>query len=396
MVTPSVIITETENGFKVTDNTDYSSEQIIGSYTLYDYTSTIPATNSEFETTLISAGGTVIFNDFVSIHTDGLGNIHNAEEVYNHIVETVNEGSFDVKARLNKDNSTSFRAWKVEFYTFDQNLENAIVNVTSTLTPNITTDLTGTNTITFRNLSIINPKESYEDVGGIAQVDTIKFNYPKYTIGETITLSFCEQNIIYDVTTEDVECIIPEIVNLINAGVDGDKWYTLEAKMVGNDELVITQTNIGVPFSVSIAYSDNLSIDPFTLENTTPNTPSMTVPTLTSIDSYEFIETDRGGKYIVSLSIGSVCDYNTTTIEYYSWVFDKEQLDCCFNAKLIKDTCCAKTTEQIINTSALRNVIYGISVAERESFDPTDIQKLINLGYDMCDGCGCNGGCGGC
>ena len=77
---------------------------------------------------------------------------------------------------------------------------------------------------------------------------------------------------------------------------------------------------------------------------------------------------------------------------------DKKELDCCFNKKLLSETCCAKTDEKIIETSALRNIIYGIEIGERDKIDPDKIQLLVDLGYDMCDDCGCGGtgDCGGC
>tara|TARA_R110000851_G_scaffold331455_2_gene505593 strand:- start:223 stop:1404 length:1182 start_codon:yes stop_codon:yes gene_type:complete len=389
MVTPSINITETDNGFLVTDNTDYSSQQIIGSYEFFDYTSGLPSLNTEYNTTIITVGAETVFDDFVAFHTDGSGNIHDAEVAYNHIIETVNEGDFTVKARLNKNSSTSFRVWQLEFYTFDNTKLGEVITVTSTLSPSVIVDLAGLNEITFRNLIIINPNEEYEDIGGVAQVNTVLFNYSKYVLDDVITMTFCDQTIEYTITNVETDCIIPDLVDLINNGVDGDNWYTLQAQMVGDDSMTITQTNIGNPFSMVTTYSDVALLNPFTEETTTPNTPSLVVPTLTSVDSYEFTEYERGGKFIVSLTIGDVCDSNTTTITYFSWVWDKKQLDCCFNKKLLAETCCAKTEEKILESSALRNVIYGIEVAERDNFDPEDIQKLIDFGWDQCDGCGC-------
>ena len=65
MVTPSVNITSTEDGFLIEDNTDYSSQQLIGTYAFFDYTSGLPLFNTAYNTTIINVGVETVLNDLI-------------------------------------------------------------------------------------------------------------------------------------------------------------------------------------------------------------------------------------------------------------------------------------------------------------------------------------------
>lgn len=397
MVTPSFSIQETDKGFSVTDTTDYSSEQYIGTYALNDYTTNPSLTpNTVFKTTIINVAGTEIFNSAIEYRSDGTGDIIDSEQAYNYIVEQINESGTQYKARLNKNGSTAWRTWRLEIYSFDVATDGHSIAVAVTggnLIP-LTTNFTGTPSgITFRNLLVLDPKGEVYDLGGTAQVTTIKFNYTSYLEGSIITLSFCNDSIVYTVVNTDTDCIIADLIALLDTQDVNLAYYTINADKDGQS-IVLTQTSVGVPFSVTISTDDTVVVDPFTVSETIANVPTMSLPTnATEGEVVEVEELDKGGKYTVSMTIGSVCDNGTTTQDYYSWVYDNIQLDCCFDKMATKETCCAATTEQILKTSTLRNVIYGIEVAKRDNEDPAKIQSLYDLGWDSCD---CNPCCSDC
>jgi hypothetical protein len=389
MVTPSFSIKETEKGFAVTDTTDYSTAQYIGTYALNDYTVTAtPTPNTVFKTTLITIDSTVVFNDVVEYGSDGTGNFTNAEEVYNYIIEVVNNYGTIYKARLNKNGTDSWKAWRIEFYSFDANTSGDVVVVNAeggTITP-LVTPLSGTPvSITFRNLLVLDPQGQVVPLGGVSQVENISFNYNSYKEGSVITLSFCSDNIIYPVVNTDTDCIIEDIINLLATEDINKEYYTIDAAKDGNN-IVLTQSTVGVPFSVSISTDDVDVIDPFTVSNLTANVPTMSVPTNdTENETVEVEETDKGGEYTVSMTVGSVCDKGSNTESYYSWVYDDIQLDCCFDKMMTKKSCCANTVDKILKISTLRNIFYGIEVAKRDNEDPAKIQSLYDLGWDSCD-----------
>ncbi len=393
MLTPNFEINETKDGFAVKDNTDYSTQQFIGTYGLNDYgANPSPSANTSFSTTVISINGEVIFDNLVEYVTDGTGNIFDAESAYNYIIGVVNGNETPYRARLNKNDSDSYRVWRLEFYSFDPSTEGYLIDVTSTMTP-IVSQFAGQNDITFRNLIVLDPDGNVVDLGGIAQESEIVFNYDTYEEGKIITLSFCSDSLVYTIVNNDTDCIIKDIVDLLQTENANLAYYTIDIKKVDN-KITLKQTSVGVPFSVSISIDDPALVDPFTNSLTVENKSTMTIPTvLTDNEVVDVVETDRGGEYTVSMTVGSVCDKGTTTVPYFSWVYDDKELDCCFNKALSKNKCCAKTTEQILNTSALRNVIYGIEIAKEDNRPPKEIQSLYNLGHDSCESCACCDGC---
>ena len=245
MVTPSFDITETDDGFVVKDTTDYSSEQFIGTYSLNDYTTNpSPTPNSEFTTTIITVGSTVMFSDYVAYTTNGVGDVTDAEDAYNYIIEQANETQDIYKARLNKNGSESWRAWRLEFYSFDESTAGNELAVTTTMTP-LVQSVAGQNTITFRNLLVVNPQEDVMELGAIAQVDEIEFNYSYYPEGSTITLTFCSDTIVYNVVNTDRDCIIADLIALLGVNDPNTNYYSLDA-VKNSNSIILTQTNLSL------------------------------------------------------------------------------------------------------------------------------------------------------
>jgi len=399
MVSPNFNIIESETGFVVTDTTNYFSEQYIGVYALNDYINNPTLTpNTVFSTTSIEVNGVVIFDDAIEYSSDSSGDITDPEQAYNYIVGKINEGDGTYKARLDKGDNPSWRTWRVEIYSFNPLTDNNAITVSTTggnITP-FTVNFIGTPSgITYRNLLVINPDDEVFDLGGVAQVDEITFNLANYTEGGVISVSFCEDIVNYTVVNTDRDCIIADIVSLINVDDPTKRYYSLTA-IKDENKIVITQESVGVPFSVSISGAEpiDITVDAYTVETTTPNVSTMSLPSnATENESVDIVEVDRGGKYIVSLSVGSVCDNGTNTVEYFSWVYDEIQLDCCFNSMISKKSCCSSTTEQILKTSTLRNIIYGAEILQRDGGNPADIQSLYDLGWDSCESKPCCSDC---
>lgn len=370
------------------DITDYSESQAIGTYSIHDYSQSTPAINTEFIITSISVDGVDILGTPVNTLTDPLGNLFDPNLYYQNIIDNIEATQNVYRARLIKASGSSFRSWYLEIYAFGTGYDGLVVSSVSGLTPAIE-DIAGGEDIDFRNVSLLSPDGCYLDLGGVKQKDAVSFLQPQYTVGSIITLTYCDEQIVYTVTERNSrDCIIEDVVNEINSKQEG-RFCSIVASKVGTT-IELEAREPGVPFSVDLEYSLGLA-SYFTYVNVTTNQSTMDIPSVTASNIYNYSPDDRGGKFLLTLTIGQGCDYTSDRQEFFNWCFDRQSFDCCFISLVTSVGCSLSRKNEILSASNLRNIIKGIGYMQENNYDPNDIQKLVDAGWSICEPLNCSG-----
>lgn len=384
-------VTEDCPNLTITDNTDYTSNGVypFAQFRFHQYLAGLPTLNTTF------TFDTFVFGDYsfptvtIDVETDGAGNIINAEAQYLALVDLLNAETPEVSAVFVKPSGTGFRDWYINLFTADadQALLTTSVNSTAGITPVFNT-ISALAPVSTRNISLISPEGVYLDLGATAQIDELSLTSPSYTIGETFTISFCGEDLVYTVTEDNgAECVAKGISDLINAVTDTSSLYfRYVLAEVRGTSVILTAKEPGVPMNISVVYTGAEAIS---YNTTTANSPSMSVPDNVVDDFITYEASERGGEYTATLTVVSGCDYNTSTRNFFSWCFDILQFDCCFVEFISKDSCCSKEKDFKTNAAFIQNVIRAISVMREKKYSESDIQKVVNLGHSICTSCGC-------
>ena len=394
---------------KIQDLTDYSEIESIATYKIHDYLSSTPAINSSFIITDITADAIDILGGAITVVTDPSGNLFDPSLYYSDIVAQINGSTVDYGARLIIPNaSSSFREWYVEIFAYGSLNNGKVLASDSELTP-LMTDFAGGEDLDYRNISIHGPRDCFLDLGAVAQKDAFIFNHANYAEGSVFTFSVCGEDVVYTVTDRTTrDCIIADLVVLLN-GTEGNFCGLSFSENAGSMEVLANET--GTPFFITVGYSLAPVTDYVSHINLEANQTSWGLPNTEDENVFSYNPDDRGGKHVVTLTIGTGCDQSVVRKEYYNWCFDKMSFDCCFNALALKESC---GNDDITKAANLRNIIRAINVMEAEGRNPSDIQKAVDYGWSICEpldccksnrrsqitvtssssgGCGC--GCGG-
>jgi hypothetical protein len=371
---------------KIEDLTDYSPVESIATYKIHDYLSSVPAINSSFVITDITIDGDDVLGGAITVLTDPSGNLYDPTLYYTDIVSQINGSTPDFGARLIiPSNTATFREWYVEIFAYGA-LNNGKVLASNTdpgITP-LMTNFTGGTDLDYRNISIYGPRDCYLDLGGTAQKDAFIFNHANYAVGSVITFDICGQEIAYTVTDRNTrDCIIADLVKILNETEDN---YCGLIFTEASGSIEVLASEVGTPFFITVSYSLIPVIDYISKVNLEANQTNWKLPNTEDENIFAYEPNDKGGKHVVTLTIGSGCDKSVVRKEYYNWCFDKQSFDCCFNALALKVSC---GKDDITKAANLRNIIRAIDVMEEEGRDPVDIQKAVDYGWSICEPLDC-------
>lgn len=379
----------------IPDMSDYASANafLFTDFRFHDYGGGLPAVNTTF-TFSDFKWGTVDFTGVsIQVQTDGAGNIINPEIQYRALANALNEQStpqIDVEFVMPAD--TNYRDWYIRVSSdTDTGLVNQALDTTvsgGSITPVRTTSAAQSETISVRNLTLLDKDENPIDLGAVAQVDQLILS-GSYTIGQTFTLNFCGDVVTY--TVEDgettAECVAAGIEAAVIAKTGGlFERYASVAR--DRAEITFTSKEAGVPLNIEVSYNGTESFDSNTV---TANVPSMAIPSYTNSDEVVYETAERGGLYTAILTVVSECDYNRATREFFSWCFDLAHFDCCFVDLMTSNNCCCKKAGKIKEASALRNIITATPIMIRKGESESKIQRVIDMGWSICQPleCGC-------
>jgi hypothetical protein len=372
------------------DITDYSDTQAIGTYSIHNYSSSTPAINTEFTITDITIDSVNVLSTPVVVLTDPSGNLFDPEGYYQTLIDTI-EATQDVyRARLVKPTVGAYRTWYLELFVYGTGYDGLVLASVSQLTPEMT-NMSGGEDIDFRNISLYSPEGVYLDLGGVVQEDVMSFLQTNYTVGTVVTLTYCDDSIVYTVGEDSTrDCVIKGIIALIDGVDEGNRFCSVCATQLGAT-IVFTAREPGVPFTITVGYSLSPVSDYFTIVGVVANQPTMSIPANTVSNTFTYAPEDRGGKYLVTLTIGQGCDVTSTRSEFFNWCFDRQSFDCCFISLITKTGCCEGKKSDILSASNLRNIIRGIGYMQSNSFDPNDIQRIVDSGWSICEPLNCSG-----
>lgn len=378
-----------------TDTTDYSSIQTIAQYKFIDYdlgTPAGPATDILLTIgTLPPLDADIVLN--IEFSVDAGGDLVDALNKYNLLVDTINAANVGYQARLIQPDTLDFKTWVVELFSFDLAYQGAGLNPLyqmDTFT-DFRTNFLGGETINLRNLAILQPDNTYADLGSISQIDSIQFLTSSYTVGETFTLSWCGTDLIY--TVEDGlnsrSCVIDGIVSLISSQTD-NLFSNVTAVADGNN-ITITSNIPGFALQISILYSVSPSNNFVTISTVTGNSSNMVPPGINISNELIFTPQSPGGLYKAQLLVLSGCDYNISEIEFYNWCYDKQQLDNCLIEKVQDSICkCGCCKDDLCDAASLYSKIQTINLMEELNYPGQSIQKVVDDANSMCDCLNCS------
>jgi hypothetical protein len=369
---------------KIEDLTDYSPVESIATYKIHDYVSSTPAINTSFVITDITIDGNDVLGGAITVVTDPSGNLYDPTLYYNDIVAQINGSTPDFGARLIiPSNTSTFKEWYIEIYAYGAINNGLVLASDSELTP-LMTDFAGGEDLDYRNISIYGPRNCYLDLGGVAQKDSFIFNHANYLIGSIITFTVCEQDVVYTVTERNTrDCIIADLVKILND--TEDNYCGLIFTDTGGT-IEVLASEVGTPFFITVGYSLEPVTDYISKVNLVANQTNWKLPNTEDENIFSYEPNDRGGKHVVTLTVGTGCDKSVDRKEYYNWCFDKQSFDCCFNALALKVSC---GKDDIVKAANLRNIIRAIEVMEEEGRDPVEIQKAVDLGWSICEPLDC-------
>ena len=382
----------------IQDTSDYSEADFFvnSDFKFHDYGTGLPSLNSTISYNTFVFGPTAFTGVSIDIETDGVGNIINPEAQYIALASELNASApSNIQVELIQLPDTGYRDWYLRISTdvdeFYAGATTSVADSGGTVTPIFTTIsgslITGGTQIESRNITLKDKDGCVIDLGAVAQQDELVLS-GTYTETETFSLDFCGDIVAYEVTSENTaECVAAGIEAAIIAKLGG--LFESYVSVVRDDSLLtFISKEAGVPLQIDVTYS---GAETFGSSTTIASVPSMLVPSYTNSDEIVYQTSERGGQYEAILTVVSVCDYNVSTREFFSWCYDLNEFDCCFVSLVKNGGCCCKTTGKKLEIGMLRNIIQvtGLMITKGES--ESSIQKVVDMGWSICQPltCGC-------
>lgn len=399
MPTLSVNVVDQCPDLLLQDTSDYSDQDVVGTYMFHDYVGAgAPAANTAFTLSSLTVNGVEVLGTTINISTDASQDLVDVLNDYNLTVDNINSFQSLVAARLIQPDPLDYQTWYIELYNYDTSYNGYVVASTTTLTPLISNMTFVGQQISGRNLHLLLPDgETYADLGATTQVDTITLVQSSYVVGETFTLSFCSTNLQYTVVEgiTSASCIAVELTNLINAQTTGD-WTRATATASGNT-LIINSKIPGNPMYLAVSYTQVPVGDYITVATTTANIPSLDMVSLAVSNEITYTPQEDGGLYKLGLTAftDATCTYQETELDFYNWCYDLINLECCLVDTIIGESSCCGSASPCYGTNAVQaadlySKIGAIRIMETKGEPGDKIQCVVDSAKSICNQLSCS------